>query len=217
MKTDDESTRVGVDATRPWTLSHTGQKVYYLEPTIDMFNISDISHHCSQLCRFTGGTKFFYSVLQHMVLVASLVKEQLDNDGVDDQSVEYWDQILAALLHDASEYVVNDIASSLKDAIRGRYKWIEHGILQKIFQRYGIDWGYHNATVKAADNVALQIERFYLMPDHPDWPKVPASEMTYPSPALMPALAVRKHFLDAFRMCITQRNSLRAEASEPRQ
>ena len=51
------------------------------------------------------------------------------------------------------------------------------------------------------------------MPDHPDWPKVPAEEMLYPEPKLMPALAVRKQFLDAFRWCITARNSMRAEAA----
>ncbi len=211
MKTDDKSVRVGVDDVRPWTLTSTGVKVYYLEPTIDMFNMIDIAHHLGNLCRFTGGTRHFYSVAQHSVFVGQIMKRMLDDEGVD-RTVEYWDQILAALLHEGGEFICNDIASPLKGAIRGRYQWIEIGILRKIFEKYGIDWGYYNQSLKACDNIALQVERYYLMPDHPDWPKIDNIE-GYPKPEFWDPMTATQNFADAVKMALVARNGLRAEAS----
>lgn len=211
MKTDDQSVRVGVDPVRPWTLTKSGTKVYYLEPKPEMICMSDIAHHTGNLCRFTGGTAHFYSVAQHNVLVGQLAKEQLDEEGVD-RDVDYWDQIIACLLHDAAEFIVNDIASPLKVAINGRYGWIETGILRVIYTKYGIDWLYHNAFVKKCDNIALQIERYYLMPDHPDWPKVTRAEMVYGKPEFWDPNVAAQRYMDTMRYALLQRNSLRAYA-----
>lgn len=209
MKTDDKSVRVGVDEVQPWTLTHSGIKMFYLEPTLKMLSEDDIVHHTSNICRFTGAVSQFYSVAQHSVFVAQLMKKILDDEGVD-RTVEYWDQILAALIHDAAEYIVNDIATPLKKAIRGKYDWIEMGILRKIFELYGVDWLYHNASIKTADNMALQVERYYLMPDHPDWPKVPRSQVLYAKPKEMGPAEARTQFKAALQYTVLQRNSARA-------
>jgi len=194
MKTD-ESVRVGVDGDKSWTITGTGVRVEYLTPRPQMFNIRDITHHTSQLCRFTGGTSQFYSVAQHNVFVADICKKSMDIiDETAHKTSAYWSQLLACLLHDAAESYVNDLASPLKAAILGRYKWIEIGLLRCIFERFNVDWKYMNSLVRAADCIALQVERYWLMPDHPDWPKVTKKEMIYDCPQFKdPITAAREY------------------------
>lgn len=207
MKTDDQSVRVGVDDVAPWTLTASGKKVYYLTPTIEMISFADIATHTGNLCRFTGATKRFYSVAQHNCLVGQLAKKLLDEEGVD-RNRDYWDQIIACIIHDAAEYITNDIASPLKAAMLGRYKWIETGILRVIFDKAKVEWGYHNEFMKTCDNIALQIERYYLMPDHPDWPKVSKSEMVYGQPEFQDPITAAKNWLNTLRYAMMQRNAL---------
>ena len=95
----------------------------------------------------------------------------------------------------------------------GKYKWIASGIQKKVFQKFGVDWMYHNAAVKAADRKSIVIERFYLMPDHSEWPKVDASEMEYPKPALMEHEEARVAFLETFNATMDVRNALLRESS----
>jgi len=97
--------------------------------------------------------------------------------------------------------------------MRGKYRRIAAGIQRKIFVRYAIDWEYHNAIVKAGDNKAIVIERFYLMPDHPDWPKVEPAEMEYPKPRLMEHEEARVAFARTVRSALVVRNALRREAA----
>jgi len=208
MKTDDKSVRVGVQGESSWTITGSGVKVEYLAPDVSMINLDDICHHTSQICRFTGGTKYFYSVAQHCVLVGKLIADELDETGAwQYDTVPYWNQILAGLLHDAAEAYTSDIASPLKEAIAGRYKEIEMGLLEKVFEKFDVSWDYHNSIVKWADNTALQIERYYLMPDHPDWPKVPASEMVYPRPLFTDPITARLELATAIHFVRRKRES----------
>lgn len=196
MKTDDKTVRVGVDGENSWTITGSGVKVEYLKPRPNMFNLKDIAHHTSQLCRFTGGTSQFYSVAQHAVFVADICKGVMDEAG-SKQDESYWSQLLACLLHDAAETYVNDLASPLKSAIRGKYNWIEMGLLRCIFERFQIDWSYFNSLVKEADNIAIQVERYWLMPDHPDWPKVPEVGEDYTCPPFKDPITAAKEFEQA--------------------
>lgn len=207
MKTDDESVRIGVDNDRPWTLTASGIKLYYLNPTAEMINLNDICHSLGNICRFTGATGQFYSVAQHSLMVGTLVKEALEKEGAP-YTAEFFDQVLAALLHDAAEAYVNDIASPLKLAINGRYSEVEQGLIDCVFEHFEIDRDYYNGTVKLADNIALQVERYWLMPDHPDWPKVPEMEMVYPKPPFKDPITAAKELETSVRYCIKQRTWL---------
>lgn len=207
MKTDDKSVRVGVDSYRPWTLTASGIKMYYLQPTVEMISLNDICHSLSNLCRFTGATSQFYSVAQHSLLVGKLVKEALEKEGAP-YTAEFFDQVLAALLHEGAETYMNDLATPLKRAIGGDYREIEQGILRKVFEHCTIDWDYYNGTVKEADNIALQIERYYFIPDHPDWPKVTPAEMIYSKPSFKDPITAGKELKCAIRYCIKQRDWL---------
>jgi len=210
----DEETRLKqgwLNDANPWTLTASGAKLYFLNPEFEQINVADIVHHLSNICRFTGATKHFYSVAQHSLLVAQLIKDVLDDEGVDSESSEYWDQLLAALLHEAEETYVNDISGPLKVVIRGKYNWIAVGIRRKAFEKYGVDWEYHNKTLKDADALAMQIARFYLMPDHPDWPKLPVNEMIYGQPEFMDPITARETFSESIRLAIEKRNLFRRE------
>jgi hypothetical protein len=209
-ETGDDVARIGANDANPWILTATGAKLYFLEPEFSALHLADIAAHCGNLCRFTGAVSQFYSVAQHNVFVGQIVKKLLDDEGVD-RTVEYWDQILAALLHDSEEAYMNDLSSPLKAAIRGKYKWIATGIRRKIFEKYGIDWGYYNATVKEADNIAILVERFYFMPEHPDWPGTPAEDMNYRRPEYQPPEKAAQVYADTLRYALLQRDALRTE------
>jgi len=213
MRHGDDIARRGVEGDTSWALTASGLKLTFLSPDVKVIRLADIALHLSRLCRFTGAPTQFYSVAQHCVLVGSLIKEALDDEGVSDQTYEYWDQILAGLLHDAEEYVMGDVSSPLKACMGGKYNWVASGIRRIIYERYRIDWSYHNEAVKIADNKAILIERFYLMPDHPDWPKIPLKEMPYGKPRLMEHEAARDCYITAVQSALKKRNDLRNEVA----
>lgn len=212
MRHDDEIARRGVEGDSSWALTASGLKIVFLQPDIRTIRLSDIAFSLSRLCRFTGATSQFYCVAQHSILVGSLIKEQMDEENISDQSVEYWDQILAGLLHDAEEFIMGDLSSPLKAIVGGKYNWVAAGIRRVIFERYGIDWSYHNQIVKMGDNKAILIERFYLMPDHPDWPKISKEEMQYTKPRLMSSEEAKAAFLTVVQTALKKRNDLRGAA-----
>lgn len=82
-----------------WILTSTGRQFWPLQPRADEICIEDIAHHLSMQCRFTGATRFHYSVAQHSVLVS-----QLAPDG---------ENPLWGLLHDAAEAYLVDVATRL--------------------------------------------------------------------------------------------------------
>lgn len=206
---EDIIAKGGAKGDDSWTLTGSGRKVVFLNPQVNQFCLTDIAKHTSMICRFTGGTSQFYSVAQHAVFVGLLVKERLDNDEVELDKPEYWDQILAALLHDAEEAYVQDLSSPLKEIIRGRYNWVATGIRRKIFELYEVEWGYYNQIVKDADVKAVIVERFHLMPHHHQWPKLSPSEMDYPCPPEMSPAVAEQNFTEVFQFTLKMRNTCR--------
>jgi 5'-deoxynucleotidase YfbR-like HD superfamily hydrolase len=211
MNHDESVARCGVDDDAPFILTATGAKLFFLDPSPHAISLVDICHHTGMLCRFTGATSQFYSVAQHSLHVGRIVKNMLDEEGVD-RDIDYWDQILAALLHDAEEAYVNDLSSPLKSAVKGKYKWIANGIRNAIYEKYGIDRAYHNQIVKDADNIAILVERYHFMPKHPDWPGATDIEMrAYPKPEFKDPRQASNDFGLALRMAFANRKILRAE------
>ncbi len=93
--------------------------------------IADIAHHLARICRYTGACPEHYSVAQHSVLT-SIACEAMYPTGYDLQ--------LACLLHDAAEYVFNDIASPVKKDPRMQwYADLEHQTARMIFCVFGLD------------------------------------------------------------------------------
>lgn len=123
--------------------TYTGKLVNPLDLQLDDIDIFDIAHSLAYQCRFTGHTKFFYSVAQHSILVASIVP------------MEYK---LAALLHDASEAYLHDIPRPLKrlEPFKSFYKHYEDKIMQQIYRKFGVD-GYMDYTHYTEPQVSFDL------------------------------------------------------------
>lgn len=82
----------------------TGRRVDPLALQPSDVCIEDVAHALSLKCRFSGHASHFYSVAEHSLLVADIVQRW--GGGAFD--------CLAALLHDAAEAYLPDIATPLK-------------------------------------------------------------------------------------------------------
>jgi hypothetical protein len=131
------------------------------------FNALDIASSLSKLCRYCGHCRMFYSVAEHSVMVAEILKQQGHTPAVQ----------LLGLFHDAHEAYTGDMLSPLK-----RFDWssaggMEFGALQQEIQEAieeavlpdGIDLEPSAIeVVHQADLVALATERAYLMDMSPN-------------------------------------------------
>lgn len=120
-------------------------------PTPTEFDISDIAHALSQICRFGGHTRQYYSVAQHSVLVSQIVP------------TEYR---LQALLHDAAEAYFGDMVQPLKrQPWMWSYRDFESAMMARVFECFGVKrTADSNEAVRAADLQMLATERRDLMP-----------------------------------------------------
>lgn len=87
---------------KDWIQTYLGGAFRPLSPTPEDVRIEDIAHALSQKCRFTGHCDRFYSVAQHCVLVSYAVPRAF---------------ALPALLHDAGEAYLPDIAAPIKSRV----------------------------------------------------------------------------------------------------
>ena len=117
---------------RSWQRMLSGRRLNLLEPSPLDIEIKDIAHGLSRLARWNGQTlgKYPMSVAQHSVLVAEMFEESNKN------VLKKW--ILAALLHDASEYIIGDIITPLKNILGDSFSNIEKTIQSSIHLRFNI-------------------------------------------------------------------------------
>lgn len=117
-----------------------------LKPNPAKIHIADIAHALSMKCRFTGHCRRFISVAEHSLVVSKLVPQ---------------DSALAALLHDATEAYLPDIASPVKQqATYSRHKVKEKLLEATIFFKFNI-FEIDTIAIKLADNVAVGVEALY--------------------------------------------------------
>lgn len=132
-------------------VTYTGRTIEPLHPDPAQISIEDIAHALSNVCRFTGHVRKFYSVAQHSVLCSLIVPQHLS---------------FTALLHDASEAYLSDVARPIKSQSEfgDVYKLFEHRLERAIAQRFAITYPYP-AEIKWADEVLLRTEQRDLMPN----------------------------------------------------
>lgn len=137
--------------------TYTGRAFEPLNPDPDAIVIEDIAHALANNCRFTGHVRWHYSVAQHSVHCSYLVPDEL---------------ALTALLHDASEAYLSDIARPIKSQpeFGDVYLRYEKGIEEAIAARFGIVYPYPR-EVKDADNLMLVTEARDLMYGTRGWVK----------------------------------------------
>lgn len=140
----------------------------YVRPELWDGNLDDIAHGLSNLCRFSGQCKVFYSVGMHSLFVAKLVSEEVSDIPLNEASP----LIQAALFHDAHEAFYVDVPSPLKGLLGEQYKELCDRFDKQIAKTLGIDSTlFHHPIVKAADNLALRWEGRHLF-SQGIWPEV---------------------------------------------
>jgi uncharacterized protein len=140
---------------RAWQRMLSGRRLDLIDPSPLDVEIGDIAHGLARVARWNGQTKGpeIFSVAQHSMLVEALFAagEASPSGGAR----------LAALLHDAPEYVIGDMISPFKAAIGGDYKRIEARLKRAILIRFGLSAeppDELNRHIKVADRASAYLE-----------------------------------------------------------
>src|SRR6266705_6164070 len=117
---------------RAWQRMLSGRRIDILDPSPLDIEIADIAHGLARVARWNGQTSgaHIFSVAQHTLLVEAVLREQTPRVDVHFR--------LAALLHDAPEYVIGDMISPFKAVLGGDYKAVEKRLLAAIHIRFGL-------------------------------------------------------------------------------
>jgi 5'-deoxynucleotidase YfbR-like HD superfamily hydrolase len=116
---------------RAWQRMLSGRRLDLIDPSPLDVEIADIAHGLARVARWNGQTKGpeIFSVAQHSLLVEALFAAG---------NVASPQARLAALLHDAPEYVIGDMISPFKAAVGGDYKLVEARLKRAVLIRFGL-------------------------------------------------------------------------------
>lgn len=142
-------------STRAWQRMLSGRRLDLLDPSPLDIEIGDIAHGLARVARWNGQTHgaHIFSVAQHTLLVEAVLREHTPRV---DTRVR-----MAALLHDAPEYVIGDMISPFKAVIGGSYKVVEKRLLAAIHVRFGLPTSLPTVVerqIKDADMGAAYLE-----------------------------------------------------------
>jgi 5'-deoxynucleotidase YfbR-like HD superfamily hydrolase len=117
---------------RAWQRMLSGRRLDLLDPTPVDIEIEDIAHGLAFVARWNGQTKgdFAYSVAEHSLLVEEIFGR------MNPKAPAKWR--LAALLHDAPEYVIGDMISPVKAAVGPGYEDLDKRLTAAIHIRFGL-------------------------------------------------------------------------------
>lgn len=150
----------------------SGRYFSFKSPQDYKFDIEEIGHALSHICRYTGHVKEFYSVAQHSVLVSYCVPEL---------------HVKTAFGHDFAESVLGDVSSPLKAEL-SEYRAMEHIVEREIARQFGLIFP-HPPSVKNADLRVMLAEMRDLKNGYvsADYPKL--KPIDYPIRPMEPKMA----------------------------
>ncbi len=133
----------------------SGRRLDLLDPTPLDIEVEDIAHGLSFVARWNGQTigDWPYSVAEHSLLVEQIFARA--NPAIPAR----WK--LAALLHDAPEYVIGDMISPVKAAIGTGYGALDERLTAAIHLRFGLPAALPAAIkkeIKKADRISAWLE-----------------------------------------------------------
>ena len=140
---------------RAWQRMLSGRRLDLLDPTPVDIELADIAHGLAFVARWNGQTlgDWPYSVAEHSLLVEQLYGHMAP------QTPPRWR--LAALLHDAPEYVIGDMISPVKAAIGEGYGALDERLAAAIHLRFGLPAVLPTSikgAIKRADRVSAWLE-----------------------------------------------------------
>ncbi|KQZ94406.1 hydrolase [Mesorhizobium sp. Root157] len=144
---------------RAWQRMLSGRRLNLLDPSPLDIEISDIAHGLARVARWNGQTsgEHAFSVAQHSLLVEAIFSRLVTAASPEAR--------LAALLHDAPEYVIGDMISPFKSVVGGGYKECELRLQRAIHLRFSLpaELGVGlRKDIKRADQVAAYFEATQL-------------------------------------------------------
>jgi 5'-deoxynucleotidase YfbR-like HD superfamily hydrolase len=191
---------------RAWQRMLSGRRLDLLDPTPVDIEIEDIAHGLAFVARWNGQTRgdFAYSVAEHSLLVEAIFTR------LDPESPVRWR--LAALLHDAPEYVIGDMISPVKAAVGPGYGALDERLAAAIHLRFGLPASVPKsvkARIKKADRISAWLEATQIAGF-----EVPEADRFFgrPDPALIdglrlelrPPVEVRHAYVARFAELIAQ-------------
>ncbi|MFT5066691.1 MAG: 5'-deoxynucleotidase YfbR-like HD superfamily hydrolase [Yoonia sp.] len=140
---------------RAWQRMLSGRRLDLLDPTPMDIEVEDIAHGLAFVARWNGQTigDYAYSVAEHSLLVTDIFIAQNPTAPVKWQ--------LAALLHDAPEYVIGDMISPVKAAVGPDYGELDDRLMAAIHIRFGLPAQLPVAIkkqIKKADKISAWLE-----------------------------------------------------------
>ena len=140
---------------RAWQRMLSGRRLDLLDPTPVDIEIEDIAHGLAFVARWNGQTvgDFPYSVAEHSLLVETLFGRMVPD------APARWR--LAALLHDAPEYVIGDMISPVKAAVGSEYGRLDERLTAAIHIRFGLPAAVPSRVkkqIKKADKISAWLE-----------------------------------------------------------
>lgn len=144
---------------RAWQRMLSGRRLDLLDPTPMDIEIEDIAHGLAFVARWNGQTRgdFAYSVAEHSILVTD-IHARLAPKGP-----AKWQ--LAALLHDAPEYVIGDMISPVKAAVGPGYGALDDRLTAAIHLRFALPAVLPKSVkslIKRADKISAWLEATQL-------------------------------------------------------
>jgi len=140
---------------RAWQRMLSGRRLDLLDPTPVDVEIEDIAHGLAFVARWNGQTRgdYAYSVAEHSLLVEALFSR------IAPAALPKWR--LAALLHDAPEYVIGDMISPVKAAVGSGYEALDARLKVAVHLRFGLPAALPSQVkrqIKRADRISAWME-----------------------------------------------------------
>ena len=148
---------------RAWQRMLSGRRLDLLDPSPLDIEIEDIARGLSFQARWNGQTlgEFPYSVAEHSLLVEDIFHRLYP------KAAAKWR--LAALLHDAPEFVIGDMISPVKAAVGPGYRELDDRLMAAVHLRFGLPAVLPvtvKKQIKRADRISAWLEAVQIAGFH---------------------------------------------------
>lgn len=190
---------------RAWQRMLSGRRLDLLDPTPVDIEIGDIAHGLAFVARWNGQTlgDWPYSVAEHSLLVEAIFTRLIQPPAPNWQ--------LAALLHDAPEYVIGDMISPVKAAVGPGYGALDERLSVAIHQRFGLPARIPaeiKKAIKKADRISAWLEATQIAgfsePEADRYFGRPAEDFAGLQIDPRPPVAARAEFLERYTVLIAR-------------